>query len=262
MTHYEHQIGFLKRSCKSFDEGFEEEYKRIALTIRVLLHDTRTSSSLFNQLGWKASLMLRDTAYPVVPGNVAPFGGLVVFGAPPSPNKEARYIAFLDEHPNGVVRKTFEEWWNAPAFTRREMGTLSRRDLVLTAANQDGGGHVDPSLDEMYSALISGALTDVSAPDQFGNLVTVTGAERAAIRQIAHEILRTLRPDMERLAPDPKSYGLLMGPMVFGPADQLQPNLEEARNAWPQGLKPNQVRRNDLCPCGSGRKYKHCHGAF
>jgi preprotein translocase subunit SecA len=22
------------------------------------------------------------------------------------------------------------------------------------------------------------------------------------------------------------------------------------------------VRRNDPCPCGSGKKYKHCHGAY
>jgi preprotein translocase subunit SecA len=23
-----------------------------------------------------------------------------------------------------------------------------------------------------------------------------------------------------------------------------------------------KVQRNALCPCGSGKKYKHCHGAF
>ncbi|MEZ4761831.1 MAG: SEC-C metal-binding domain-containing protein [Calditrichia bacterium] len=23
----------------------------------------------------------------------------------------------------------------------------------------------------------------------------------------------------------------------------------------------NKVGRNDLCPCGSGKKYKKCHGA-
>jgi preprotein translocase subunit SecA len=22
------------------------------------------------------------------------------------------------------------------------------------------------------------------------------------------------------------------------------------------------IRRNDPCPCGSGQKYKHCHGAY
>jgi hypothetical protein len=24
---------------------------------------------------------------------------------------------------------------------------------------------------------------------------------------------------------------------------------------------PERISRNSLCPCGSGRKYKHCHGA-
>ena len=23
-----------------------------------------------------------------------------------------------------------------------------------------------------------------------------------------------------------------------------------------------KVGRNDPCPCGSGKKYKHCHGAY
>ena len=23
-----------------------------------------------------------------------------------------------------------------------------------------------------------------------------------------------------------------------------------------------KVQRNAICPCGSGKKYKHCHGAF
>jgi preprotein translocase subunit SecA len=27
-------------------------------------------------------------------------------------------------------------------------------------------------------------------------------------------------------------------------------------------VKKNQIGRNDPCPCGSGKKYKHCHGRF
>ena len=23
-----------------------------------------------------------------------------------------------------------------------------------------------------------------------------------------------------------------------------------------------KVNRNDMCPCGSGKRYKHCHGAY
>jgi len=40
------------------------------------------------------------------------------------------------------------------------------------------------------------------------------------------------------------------------------PGLEEdppARAAAPAGSVP-KVGRNDPCPCGSGKKYKHCHG--
>ena len=29
---------------------------------------------------------------------------------------------------------------------------------------------------------------------------------------------------------------------------------------WPEGLDPRKVRRNETCPCGSGQKFKQCHG--
>jgi preprotein translocase subunit SecA len=34
---------------------------------------------------------------------------------------------------------------------------------------------------------------------------------------------------------------------------------QEADPATAQAALP-RVGRNDPCPCGSGRKYKHCHG--
>ena len=41
-----------------------------------------------------------------------------------------------------------------------------------------------------------------------------------------------------------------------------------ARRCQAQGPNPadpstwGKVQRNALCPCGSGKKYKHCHGTF
>ena len=29
---------------------------------------------------------------------------------------------------------------------------------------------------------------------------------------------------------------------------------------WPEGVNPRKIRRNDPCPCGSGQKFKYCHG--
>ncbi len=42
------------------------------------------------------------------------------------------------------------------------------------------------------------------------------------------------------------------------PTRQIATNAAE-RNQWAND--PN-IRRNDACPCGSGQKYKHCHGAY
>jgi preprotein translocase subunit SecA len=42
------------------------------------------------------------------------------------------------------------------------------------------------------------------------------------------------------------------------PARQVATNPSEGD---PFAGNPD-IRRNDPCPCGSGQKYKHCHGAF
>ncbi len=39
------------------------------------------------------------------------------------------------------------------------------------------------------------------------------------------------------------------------PASASKPNPADP-SSW------GKVQRNALCPCGSGKKYKHCHGAL
>ncbi|NDD55847.1 hypothetical protein EBZ39_18605, partial [bacterium] len=42
--------------------------------------------------------------------------------------------------------------------------------------------------------------------------------------------------------------------MTLGGAQETPPAAQQARRDAPK------VGRNDACPCGSGKKYKHCHG--
>jgi preprotein translocase subunit SecA len=48
----------------------------------------------------------------------------------------------------------------------------------------------------------------------------------------------------------------------------LAPALSGNGNGTSRAVNPNdpttwgKVGRNDACPCGSGKKYKHCHGRF
>ncbi len=51
MAQLEEQVAFLRHSAALFDAGADAEAKRIAVVIRVLVHDTPRSHSLLAQLG-------------------------------------------------------------------------------------------------------------------------------------------------------------------------------------------------------------------
>jgi len=58
---------------------------------------------------------------------------------------------------------------------------------------------------------------------------------------------------------DPVAAERLLGPAPRGPAENVRTNRDDAP-AKAAG-SAEKVGRNDLCPCGSGKKYKRCHGA-
>jgi len=49
----------------------------------------------------------------------------------------------------------------------------------------------------------------------------------------------------------------------FGPPRAQQPARVGGDDATPRTVRRDEpkVGRNDPCPCGSGKKYKKCHGA-
>lgn len=218
-----------------------------------MVHDTQYSHSLLGQLGLK-NVQFFDGALPPTAGNLSSHGGLVqiVVGG----SKGSRLLPVLDEAPlkRGLV--SFDDWWTTAVFTRSSGAPLSRREIILAAANQDGGAHVDPALDEDYRDLQNGDYLGLESVDQYGAR-KIEGAEKAAIRQIAHEILRTLNPDMPKQTPDSGDAGLIVTGMGLheGTFPQI-PGLP----LFPINCKPHKIGRNALCPCGSGRKFKRCHG--
>lgn len=59
------------------------------------------------------------------------------------------------------------------------------------------------------------------------------------------------------LAERHQDFADAIGPCVIGMRDYWLPQRKEAAIYRREGAK---VGRNDLCPCGSGKKYKSCHG--
>src|SRR5687768_10194995 len=52
------QLQFIRRSAKLYDQGDEDEALRLATALRVVLHDTGSSTSLLKHLGLSNTKML------------------------------------------------------------------------------------------------------------------------------------------------------------------------------------------------------------
>lgn len=238
--HLRDHLAFLQASAASFDNGFEAEAKRMAVSVRVLVHDTDKSHALLTQLNLINQEFV-DSALPYDSRSIVAHAGLVVLA---SGGTKRGYVAHL----GGTTerRLPFEEWWSAPIFVDDQKATISRRGLVLAMANQDGGAHVDPALDETYARLSRGN----SMGWMFGNETNtspVRDVELVSMRQLTHEVLTTLVPGYSCIRPE--TGGVLFGGVqVF---DEVPPEF----------LWKRSTGRNDPCPCGSGNKYKKCHGA-
>lgn len=100
-NHLREQLQFLHASANAFDYGFEGEAKRLATTIRVLVHDTRSSTSLLKQLNLKHPLRMCDTAPPLDTNSLTPYHSLVIMriDAPEGASASVTFTVFGEEKP-------------------------------------------------------------------------------------------------------------------------------------------------------------------
>jgi hypothetical protein len=187
-SHLAEQVGFLETSAAAFDAGKTGEAKRLALTIRVLLHDTRHSKSLLKQLNLDIPFI--STCSLFEPKNLSAHIGLLTMQMDSS---GLRYVPKLAD-PRTRTGLSFEEWWNEIVFTDDgNHNRISRKDLILTVANQDGGGHVDPGIDGVYDNFVRDNPLGWTLV-RGGNSEPMSDPTKIAIRQIAFEVISVLKP--------------------------------------------------------------------
>lgn len=206
--HLAEQIQFLKRSCEVYDSGDHTESKRIAVHLRVLLHDTKNSKSLLGQLGLKTKQFLDTATEP--PKNVnaiTSYTGLIGtrIGA-----GEPSYVPNLDSANNRLI--PFDQWWAAPIIIDEKQREISRGRLILYVCDKDGGAHVDPEMDDVYADLSKkNSLRRLRGSPESG-WEPMPDAVHASLRQIAYEVLRVLDPSylptLKREPPHLVIYGV------------------------------------------------------
>ena len=190
ISHLKENLGFLKASAVSFDNGSLGEAKRLAVSMRVLLHDTKQSKSLFRLLKLKQGFDFLDTAHDYDPANLVSHHGLVGLRVS---SDGSSYIAFLGDRPNTEAFKSlpFSQWWNKIVISDSKKNQFTRCELILALANKDGGAHVDPNLDESYMHLTRyNSVGWISSSN--GKEIPIDNIELFSVRQMAYELIYSL----------------------------------------------------------------------
>ncbi|MEX0985139.1 MAG: hypothetical protein WD096_08825 [Actinomycetota bacterium] len=200
------QVTFLRRSGRLFDDGAEDEALRLAVSIRVLVHDTSSSASVLELLGVKAAIAYLDSYIPPPEpreGVLTWHMGAGIAGLTADDSGRPCYRATRDLHPSSLGPVPFDDWWGRVIIQDQAGADFSRRALVLALANQDGGAHVDPELDSAYEALSRsnslGWLAGVpsGALKGAGDTVPMGSPVPANVRQVAWELEKGLMDQLE-----------------------------------------------------------------
>lgn len=211
------QLKFLEKSCESYDSGDRDEFRRIALAVRILVHDTRNSKSIIGQLALQ-DLAFRSYSRKLNPKNMLSETPLVITRMTASSDgSEVTYLPRLDLSQEPPRMLSFIDWWNEDVFRSPNGVSMTRSGFILHTANEAGGAHVDSDLDEQFYK--------IARENEAGWIAIIDGREspmvdleKAYVRHIGFEILQSLNP------------------------------------AW------LNIVANRYCDCGSGRKFRYCHG--
>jgi hypothetical protein len=184
------QSEFLRRSCRDYDNGHVEEALRIAVALRILFHDTKTSTSLLTHLKTKQVARILTTFEPGFTKNKQT--GLMAITIPMFVDHTgARHPPLDSSDRHEFVSVT--EWWDQVVMGSNQRP--SRKDIILSAANQDGGAHVDAEPGAKAKELISGVGT--FAIERDGVVIekrTLSNHHFPLIRQFGYEVLNS--PDI------------------------------------------------------------------
>jgi hypothetical protein len=204
--HLEEQYQLLSSNCRAYDDGLEAASYQIATNIRVLVHDTQTSTSLMRHLGRKDRGSFYGSKFIRSKKNIAERHFLTYLTMPAN-HGDMLYrplCALLGtDAPDYDIMK-FHQWWTqivSHSFGKKS--SLSRAKLVLNMANKDGGAHVDGILREgqaFYLDVTRGQKGHIGQIKPTGErFLPYYGPNMATMRQIGEEMRLTLEhmfPDM------------------------------------------------------------------
>ena len=168
----------------------------------------------------KHRLIMLNTARPLNPHNLAAHQGLVLMklqaapgagvmaslslagkpietqkNVPGAPKATATYELIVTGPPNPALPPSwvsFTRWWEELVIKTSDRTTFTRKQLVLTMTNQDGGAHVDPELCADYARLTKFNSQGWGIETSGITVAPDNSIADSSVRQIAHELERSI----------------------------------------------------------------------
>jgi hypothetical protein len=152
----EEQRHLLGKSIREFASGDLAEAVRLAVAMRVLVHETGSCKPLLGQLTPNYLQLEILDRKPKKEENLPPgTQSAVVMSVPISvqiSDKGVFLNSKLDvEH---YAPSILGRWWSRPCLILPGLGGLSRKEIVVGLADKEGGAHVDVNLSPRYRRLI------------------------------------------------------------------------------------------------------------
>lgn len=185
--HLRKQLNFLERSCNAYDAGDHDEAIRIATVIRIMIHQTQKSTSLLKHLN-STTINLLTTVRDFPTDTVSAVNSMSRLTIDINGVKNDPTLGNSSYRAQVPVSK----WWDQIIIIDASM-KLTRKKIVLTAANQDGGAHVDANLDLDYEQLaaagFSGSISGSNHGIEFND--KLQGTNTICLRQMGYELLNS-----------------------------------------------------------------------
>jgi len=224
------QLGFLVRGIQMYLDGEYDSAYQVATSIRVLVHDTKKSRSLLQQLGLKDDFFFWHSGCSIDRRNLAPQFPLNVMKIKTTATDQSVVFKIIGDedtdtpwHEDAELRSEtgssgpnvyfaprietppserpigflpFRKWWSIPIVLEppqrnRQRFSLNRKDLILAMANKDGGAHFDMKLEAHYAAITRKNSLGIFAKGAAPR--PVTAPHEASAVQIGYEIFKTVQ---------------------------------------------------------------------
>lgn len=184
--HLRRQFEYLRRSCELYDAGHLDEAVRLAVGIRVLIHDTQKSKSLLRQMHVREQVKLA-TSFGFsahLPKNFQPTSVFPIFASSVEGGTSVPFPL-----PIPPILMAVSEWWEEIVWMQES--TLTRKEIILGTANKEGGAHVQATAPETIQELRRGLSRITSVKIGGIEIGTPENYHFILIRQFAHELLNS-----------------------------------------------------------------------